>query len=116
MRRGWVVTWVAATVGGGSAARAQAPGDWPAYGRDPGGMRHSPLTGIDRANVTRLAPTWTYRTGETGPGYATAKKTAFETTPLVVDGTMFLGTPLGRVIALDPETGKERWSYDPGIR
>jgi quinoprotein glucose dehydrogenase len=42
--------------------------------------------------------------------------TAFESTPLVVDGTMYVGTPLGRVIAFDPATGRERWVFDPQIR
>ncbi len=38
--------------------------EWPAHGRDPGGMRHSPLTQIDRTNVHQLDVAWTYRTGE----------------------------------------------------
>lgn len=90
--------------------------EWPAYGRDPGGTRYSPLGQIDRANVGRLTRAWVYRTGETRPEFATARRTAFEATPLMVDGTLYLGTPLGRVIALDAETGAERWVYDPQIR
>ena len=39
----------------------------------------------------------------------------FETTPLVVDGTLYLTTGFNRVIALDPETGRERWTYDPFV-
>ncbi len=38
--------------------------DWPAYGRDPGGSRYSPLAQITRDNVTQLKVAWTYRTGE----------------------------------------------------
>lgn len=94
----------------------QTPADWPAYGRDPQGTRYSPAAAIDRGNVARLAPAWTYRTGETGPAFKTAKPTAFEATPLVVDGVMYLGTPLGRVIALDPASGRERWVFDPKIK
>ena len=41
--------------------------------------------------------------------------TAFEATPLMIDGTLFLSTPYNRVIALDAETGRERWRYDPNI-
>src|SRR2546427_6904794 len=44
------------------------------------------------------------------PRFKTEKPTAFEATPLVVDGTMYLGTPLGRVIALEPATGQDRKS------
>ena len=56
---------------------------------------------ITRDNVSRLEVAWTYRTGEADARFATAKPAAFEATPLVVDGTMYVGTPLGRVIALD---------------
>src|SRR5256885_13773551 len=94
----------------------QTPVDWPAYGHDPQGTRYSPAAAIDRRNVARLEPAWTYRTGEAGAAFQTAKPTAFEATPLVVDGVMYVGTPLGRVIALDPATGRERWVFDPGIK
>jgi quinoprotein glucose dehydrogenase len=97
-----------------SAATPAATGDWPVYGHDPGGQRYSPLTAINRDNVKNLKPAWTFRTGDAyQPEHG--RGTAFEATPLYVDGTLFLGTPLGRVIALDPITGKERWSYDPKI-
>ena len=43
-----------------------AAGDWPNYGRTPGGDRHSPLKQIDRANVGQLALAWEYKTGEAG--------------------------------------------------
>jgi quinoprotein glucose dehydrogenase len=90
--------------------------DWPAYGRDPGGGRFAPISAINPGNVGRLEIAWTYRTGEAGPSFTTAKKTAFEATPLVIDGVMYVGTPLGRIIALDSETGRELWIYDPKIR
>src|SRR5213076_2451792 len=83
--------------------------DWSANGRDAQGTRYSPASEITRTNVNRLAVAWTYRTGETDRRFKTEKPTAFEATPLVVDGTMYLGTPLGRVIALDPAPQRERW-------
>lgn len=90
--------------------------DWSANGRDAQGARYSPASEITRQNVNRLEVAWTYRTGETDPRFKTKKETAFEATPLVVDGTMYVGTPLGRVIALDPATGRERWVFDPKIK
>src|SRR2546423_830478 len=97
-------------------------GDWPAYGRDPGGAKYSPLAEIDRGNVKDLKIAWTFRTGDMydpsilqpgmvrrGPG----RPSAFEATPLVVDNVLYLSTPFGRVIALEPETGKQRWAFDP---
>lgn len=93
------------------AFAAEPDGEWPAYGRDPGGQRFSPLTNINPRNVASLKVAWMFRTGDAyQPEHA--RGTAFEATPLYVDGTIFLGTPLGRVIALDPVTGKERWSWD----
>src|SRR2546427_5324281 len=100
---------------GPASLRAQAV-DWSANGRDAQGTRYSPASEITRKNVNRLEVAWTYRTGETDPRFKTEKETAFEATPLVVDGTMYLGTPLGRVITLDPATGRERWVFDPKIK
>ncbi|HVY94174.1 MAG TPA: pyrroloquinoline quinone-dependent dehydrogenase [Bryobacteraceae bacterium] len=88
--------------------------EWPAYGRDSGGQRFSPLTEINRQNVGSLRIAWTYRTGD---GYQpkNGRATAFEATPLYIDGTLYLSTPLGHVIALDPVTGKARWTYDAKV-
>jgi quinoprotein glucose dehydrogenase len=85
---------------------------WPEYGGDAGGTRYSALTQITRANVTQLRVAWTYRTGDVPTKKQLA---AFEATPILVDGTLYLSTPFNRIIALDPETGTERWRYDPQI-
>jgi quinoprotein glucose dehydrogenase len=95
--------------------KAAAQSEWVAYGRDPGGARHSPLTEINRDNVTKLKVAWTYRTGDVSDGKNTRSTSAFQVTPLMVDGTLYLSTPFNRVIALDPETGRERWTYDPKL-
>jgi len=93
----------------------QAPGDWPAYGRDAGGARFSPLTQITRANVASLQVAWTYHTGEPDMAAMSHRPPALEVTPLVVDGLMYISTPAGNIIALDPATGAERWRYDAGV-
>ena len=97
-----------------AAMGAPAGGDWPNYGRTPGGDRHSPLTQIDRGNVGKLALAWQYKTGEAG--IQTGQPTALEATPLVIDGRMFFSTPLGKVIALDPVTGKQLWVRDLQVK
>src|SRR5271166_1350922 len=68
-----------------AAERVAEAAEWPTYGRDPGGMRHSPLTQIDRNNVAKLAVAWTYHTKEleTYAGTRVARKAAFEATPLM---------------------------------
>lgn len=87
---------------------------WPAYGRDPGGERYSPLTGIRRDNVAGLAVAWTYRTGDAFTPKV-GRPTAHEATPILVGDQLVLNTPLGRVIALDPVTGRERWRFDAAV-
>ena len=89
--------------------------DWPAYGRDPGGSRFSPLTQINRDNVKNLKVAWTYRTGDLSDGRNARSSSSFQCTPLLVDGTLYLVTSFNRVIALDPVAGKERWVFDPQI-
>ena len=84
--------------------------EWRSYGHDAGGARFSPLTQIDRSNVRKLAVAWTYHTGETALGN---QDRAFECTPIVVDGVLYLSTPSSRVMALDAATGGERWVFDP---
>ena len=89
--------------------------DWTYYGGDPGGSRYSPLTQINKSNVAELKAAWEYHTGDVSDGSGNRRKSEFETTPIVADGTMYLSTPFNRVVALDPETGREKWSFDPKI-
>ncbi len=95
--------------------RPDAPtSPWSAYGGDEGGQRHSPLSEITRDNVSRLAIAWEYHTGDLSDGKGDIPSTsAFQATPIMVDQTLYFCTPFNRVIALDPETGQERWAYDP---
>jgi quinoprotein glucose dehydrogenase len=88
---------------------------WTAYGHDPGGTRYSPLKQIDARNVGRLKAAWTYHTGALEPATAMNDKAAFEATPILIEGTLYLTTPYNRVIALDPGTGAEKWTYDPDV-
>jgi glucose dehydrogenase len=80
-----------------------APGEWPSYGRDYGQQRFSPLTQVDRTSVARLAPRWTFESGI---------EAAFQATPIVVDGVMYLSLPFDHVVALDARDGRLRWRYD----
>jgi quinoprotein glucose dehydrogenase len=117
-----------------NAPKPDAPStEWPTYGHDSGGMRYSPVTQITPANVGQLQVAWVYHMrpapsaapagaapavgaapapapgrgrGRGGSGFA-----ASETTPIVVNGVMYIATPYGRVVALDPTTGKEVWVF-----
>src|SRR5258708_1793812 len=89
-------------------------GEWPAYGGDPGGQRFSPLASINGKNVQSVQVAWTFRTGDAyQPRFG--RPTAFEATPLYAGGMLYIGTPLGRIIALDPVTGRQLWSYDSNV-
>ena len=103
---------LAACVWAGTAA-AQTPANtvWPAYGGGAGGTRYSPLEQIDRANVSGLQMAWIVRTGD----YLTDRG-RFEATPILVDGTLYVSTPLGSVLALDPATGAVKWKYEGPVR
>ena len=100
-----------------SISEGQSAGDteWPNYGNDTGGMRYSTLSQINRDNVSTLKVAWTFHTGDVSDGRGDSRRSGFEATPILVDGTLYLTTPFNRIIALDPETGKQRWAYDPKI-
>src|SRR5436190_19534139 len=89
-------------------ARRNPAGEWPMYNRDLAGTRFSPLTQITARNVGRLAPVWTYKVGKVKAEGITG---GTEMTPIVINGMMYLTTN-NKLVALEPETGKEIWSYE----
>jgi len=97
-----------------NTAPAMPDGDWNSYGRSAHGDRYSPLAQITPDNVSKLTPAWTYRTGDI-PGPNDPGETTAENTPLKVNGMLYVCTPHSQVIALDPDTGKEIWRFDPKI-
>jgi quinoprotein glucose dehydrogenase len=87
---------------------------WPEYGGTAGGTRHSPLTQITPENVGALTVAWTYHTGDMDDGsHGMGMRSSFQATPILVGDTLYLCTPFNRVIALNAESGAERWTYDP---
>jgi quinoprotein glucose dehydrogenase len=98
------------------ASATPAPGgtDWIAYGHSNHGDRYSPAAQITAANVGQLQLAWTYHTGDM-QGPDDPKEFAAEVTPLEANGLLYLCTPHNIVIALDPDTGRQRWRFDPRI-
>jgi len=88
-------------------APSQSSQDWPCYGGNPEGNHFSPLTQINRTNVTQLQVAWTFDTGEAG---------GLQTNPLIVNGILYGITPTQKIFALDAATGKLLWKFDPGIK
>jgi alcohol dehydrogenase (cytochrome c) len=109
---------VAAVIGSTSLAAQQAgapqitpqdisdglkdPGRWLTVGGDYNGQRHSPLTQITPANVNRLAAQWTFQTGTLG---------SFQTTPLIVDGVLYVTGFNNNAWAIDARSGRQIWRY-----
>ncbi len=91
----------------------KGPTDWAFWGGDPGGAHYSTLTTINTQNVSELKPAWTWKTGETAIEQYGVRPGMFEDTPVVIGDAMYVTTPYNKVVALNPETGAEIWSYDP---
>jgi quinoprotein glucose dehydrogenase len=96
-----------------SASSVAADQDWPVYGGDPGGLKYSAVSDINRANVAQLTLAWQWQTGEEPLSQYATSPGMFEATPLMVDGVLYVSTPYNRVVALDPQSGRELWSFDP---
>ncbi len=94
----------------------EQPSGWPAYGGDPGGSRYSSLSQITAKNVGGLTVAWTLRTGELGQGVKDWRRSAFEATPILFDGTLYLTTSSTDVIAVNAASGQLRWRHDSQSR
>src|SRR4051812_30508364 len=75
---------------------------WPSYGRDHSNQRYSSLTQINTGTVRALKLAWHYATGIPH---------AFEASPVVIGGVMYVSTPLNHVVALNAKTGQKLWEY-----
>jgi alcohol dehydrogenase (cytochrome c) len=94
-------------------ARAE-PHNWLTYHGTYDGQRFSPLNQINAANVKNLKVAWMFQSGVIGL-VATPATYAFEATPIVVDGVMFVSGYDGYVWALDAATGRLLWQYRHAI-
>jgi len=83
-----------------AAPKEFATPDWPIYGGTPNNNHFSPLTQINRKNVTQLAVAWTYDTEESG---------GLQSSPLIINGILYGLTPSEKVFALNAATGRLFW-------
>lgn len=89
-------------------------GEWHQYGRTQYGQRYSPLTQITPENVAKLELAWQYRTGDVRQPQDVTE-TTYQVTPLKIEDTLYLCTPHNIAIALDADTGKEKWRFNPDV-
>src|SRR5262245_61970508 len=99
---GLVATWQAAAA---PAASVKA-GEWVTHGRDDSEQRYSPLKQITADNVKDLGLAWSADLTERGQ---------WQSTPVMVDGRVYVTTPWSKVYAFDAKTGEKLWKYDPKV-
>lgn len=96
-----------------SAANDPALANWSSYGGNGNHDRFAPADQINRDTVKGLAVAWTYRTGDIPA--STGGGAEDQTTPLMVNDTLYMCTPHNNVVAVDPVTGQEKWTFNSGV-
>lgn len=108
----WALHWNKGSAQSSDPVSRQAAATWADYAGSKAGQRFSPARQITPANVGRLKVAWTYRTGDLSTD---GSPQMFEATPLQIGNSLYLCTSRNIVIALDADTGKERWRHDPKV-
>ena len=85
---------------------------WDSFHGQLNAQKYSPLKQITAENVHNLEKVWQFHTGDLSDGSGKVPATVWSATPIFANNTIYIGTPFYRVIALDPGTGKEKWSFD----
>lgn len=85
--------------------------DWKHWGNTTHGDRFAALDQINKGNIDTLQVAWTFRTGDLP--VSTGSGAEDQNTPLQVGDTLYHCTAYGKVFAIDVDSGKERWHYDP---
>ncbi len=97
-----------AQVGGSMMMAANMGQVWDAFGGNQEAQKYSTATQIAPDNVKNLKVAWSIHTGDVGSG---AHSTTWGATPLFVNNTVYVGTPFYRIFAVEPDTGKVKWTY-----
>jgi len=88
--------------------------DWTDWGQGPAGQRFAAVEQISRNNVDKLAVAWTARTGDVPQ--STGSGAEDQNTPQQIGDRLYVCTAYGKVLALDVDTGEEKWKFDPEAR
>ena len=91
-----------------------AHADWPTYGGDAGSQKYSPLAQIDADNAHQLQPAWQWQSPDNQLVTAQPNLTpwGFKSTPIHIDGVLYVSTSLGHVAAIDAASGQSLWTFD----
>ncbi|MYZ49992.1 pyrroloquinoline quinone-dependent dehydrogenase [Rhizobiales bacterium L72] len=91
----------------------QSPESWATFNGDLMAQKYAAADEITPRNVGQLEKVWEYHTGDVSDGSGDVPMTVWSATPLFVNDTLYLGTPFYRIVALEPDTGREKWTFDP---
>ncbi len=97
----------------GPDAWMESSDSWATFNGDLRAQKYSPADQITPENVGELEQAWEYHTGDVADGSDDIPMSVWSATPLFVNDTLYLGTPFYRIIALDPGSGEEKWTFDP---
>lgn len=106
-----VVPLGAVLVLGGSDASADQPA-WRSFHGDLAASKFADVESFTPETIDRLERAWEYHTGDVSDGSGEMPATVWSATPVYANETLYFGTPFYRIVALDPGTGSERWTYD----
>ncbi len=85
---------------------------WGTFNGDLAATKFSHAATLTPESIPALKRAWEVRTGDVSDGSGDVPATVWSATPIYANETLYLGTPFYRILALDPATGAERWSYD----
>ncbi|WP_339933858.1 pyrroloquinoline quinone-dependent dehydrogenase [Vreelandella glaciei] len=85
---------------------------WDSFHGQLNAQKYSPLNQINADNVGELEKVWEIHTGDVADGSGELPATVWSATPVFANDTLYIGTPFYRVLALNPATGEEKWSFD----
>ena len=108
-RRQFVSSLTAAGLAPYAARGAGENWEWQHYGGDAGASRFAPLNQINQSNVKDLKVAWVHNCGD----HSSRPQTTIETTPICIDGVLYLQTPRLKTQAINAATGELLWTFDP---
>ncbi|SOC51828.1 quinoprotein glucose dehydrogenase [Chromohalobacter canadensis] len=85
---------------------------WDSFHGQLNAQKYSPLDQINSDNVGDLEKVWEVHTGDVSDGSGDLPPTVWSATPVFANDTLYIGTPFYRILALDPATGEQKWSFD----
>ncbi|WP_116133350.1 PQQ-binding-like beta-propeller repeat protein [Tropicimonas sp. IMCC34043] len=85
---------------------------WDTFNGTLAATKYSPVTSFTPQSVGKLKQAWSIHTGDLADGSGTLPETIWSATPIYANGLIYVGTPFYRILALNPATGEQVWSFD----